>query len=126
MADAFKLLGSYETSPLGQPLSFAPALIAQISESKTLKAAHPDTLLLTTDSPVSVAFGGVTNANVVILKAVGGKVVATVDSAAGAAQAVPFDTYWILMSEAAPLTAITLTRTAGIETTVRVFLGELA
>jgi hypothetical protein len=39
---------------------------------------------------------------------------------------VPFDSYWILMSEASPITALSLTRTAGTVTTCRVFLAEKA
>jgi hypothetical protein len=124
MADSFKLLGSYETTPLGQPLSFAPGVIAQINEGKTLKVSHTDTVTLDTDSPVSVSFGGVVNANIVILKAIGGKVRARITSSEGSAQAVPFDTYWILMSDTSPVTAFDLTRVAGTLTTVRVFLGE--
>lgn len=126
MTDSFKLLGSYETTPLGQPLSFAPNIIAQINESRTLKSSHPDTITLDTDSPVPVAFGGVTNAHIVILKAIGGKVRAAITSADGTAQLVPFDTYWILMSESVPVTAITLTRVPGQLTTVRIFIGEKA
>jgi hypothetical protein len=126
MADAFKLLGSYETSPLGNPLSFAPNIIAQISESKTVKAKQIEDVTLDVDTPIAVPFGGVINAHIIILKATGGKVKARVTSADGAVQAIPFDTYWILMSESVPITAIDLTRVAGTLTTVRVFLAEKA
>lgn len=124
MADSFKLLGSYETSPLGSPLSFAASIVAQINEQRTLKYKHVQDLDLTGDAPASVSFGGVANAHVVVMKAVGGKVRARLTSAEGAQQAVPFDTYFILMSESAPITAIDLTRVAGTATSVRVFLGE--
>lgn len=124
MADSFKLLGSYETTPLGNPLSFAPNVVAQISEGKTLKAKQLCDLSLEVDTPVVVPFGGVVNAHVILLKATGGKVKARLTSADGTQQSVPFDTYLILMSEAVPLTAIDLTRVAGTVTQVRVFLGE--
>jgi hypothetical protein len=124
MADSFKLLGSYETAPLGQPLSFAPNVIAQISEGKTLKVKELADLTLSVDSAVAVPFGGVVNANVILLKATGGKVKARFTSADGTAQAIPFDTYLILMSDTVPFTAIDLTRVASTLTTVRVFLGE--
>ena len=55
MADSFKLLGSYETSPLGSPLSFAASVIAQISESRTLKYKHVQDIDLTVDTPVAVS-----------------------------------------------------------------------
>lgn len=126
MADSFALLGSYGVTPLGNPLSFAPSIAAQISEGLQLKAKQISEMVLTADAPLAVPFGGVANAHIVILKSTGGKVRARLTSADGVAQSVPFDTYWILMSEAVPITAIDLTRIAGAETTVRVFLAEKA
>jgi len=126
MADQFVLQGGYTSTPLGQPTSFAQMVETQIDESATLGAKHVDEVTLTVDTPVVVPFGGVINANVIILKAVGGKVRARLTSADGVAQSAPFDTYFILMSESVPVTALDLTRVAGVETTVRVFLGELA
>lgn len=126
MADAFKLAGSFEATPLTNPLSFAQAITAAISESVTLSARQSTDMTLSSDSAAPVAFGGVTNANVVILKSTGGKVKARITSADGAVQAVPFDTYWILMSDTVPITAIDLTRVAGVETTVRVFIAQKA
>ena len=124
MADTFKLSGSYDVAPLGSSLSFAPTGTAAISESRGIKAKEVSELLLSVDTPVAVPFGGVANANIVILKAVGGKVRARFTSADGSLQSIPFDTYLILMSETVPVTVIDLTRVAGTETTVRVFLGE--
>jgi hypothetical protein len=126
MADAFKLIGSYQADPLNNPISFAASVIAQINESKQIQAKQVTDVNLLTDAAAPVSFGGVVNAHIVILKAVGGKVTARVTSADGSAQAVPFDTYWILMSESVPITALTLTRVAGTSTTVRVFLAEKA
>ncbi len=126
MADSFKLQGSYAVSPLTSPLSFAPSVLADINESRTLKAKQVTEHTLDADAPVNVDFGGVVNANVITLKAVGGKVRARFTSADGSQQSVPFDTYFILMSESVPVTAIDLTRVAGTATTVRVFLGEKA
>lgn len=124
MADIFKLLGSWETTPLTAPLSFAQVLTTPINESRVLAKKQSYEVDLTVDSAVAVTYGGVTNAHLVILKAVGGKVRARLTSADGAIQAVPFDTYFFLFSESVPITAIDLTRTAGTVTTVRVFLGE--
>lgn len=125
MSDAFKLNGSYQALPLSAPLSFAPTITANIDEALTILAKQVSEMTLNADAPASVAFGGVTNAHIVILKA-DNKVKALVTSADGVAQAVPFDTYWILMSESVPVTAITLTRVPGTVTTVRVFLAEKA
>lgn len=126
MTDVFKLLGSYEVDPLGSTTSFAPTIAAPINETRTLSAKHVDDVDLAADAPQALNFGGVQNAHIVLLKAVGGKVTAQITSTDGAAQAIPFDTYLVLMSESVPVTAISLTRTPGIETSVRVFLGQKA
>ncbi len=125
MADAFKLSGGYTVSPLGSVLSFAPSLEAVIDEPKTIKAKQVSDPILILDAARTVDFGGVVNAHIVILKATG-KCEARLTSAAGASQVVSFDTYFILMSDTVPVTAITLTRAAGVSTTVRVFLAEKA
>lgn len=126
MSDQFLLSGGYTTTPLGSPLSFAAGVEAVINEPLTIKAKVLGEKILTVDTPVVVDFGTLAAAHVVLLKAVGGKVKARLTSADGATQAVPFDTYFILMSDSVPITAIDLTRLTGIETTVRVFLGEKA
>lgn len=126
MSDSFRLTGGYTVTPQSAPLSFAQTAEATIDESVTLSAKTTTDVLLTVDTPVAVNFGGVTVANVVILKAVGGKVTARLTSADGTSQSVPFDTYLILMNDAVPITAIDLTRVAGTSTIVRVFLGDKA
>lgn len=125
-ADAFKLEGSFSVRPLGAPLSFAPEIGAPISETRNVKAVQQYNVTLTNDLPLSVSFGGVTNAHLVILKSLAGKVGAQITSADGAAQAIPFDTYLILFSESVPITAIDLTRQPAVETMVRIFLAEKA
>lgn len=124
--DGFRLQGGYTVTPLSSVTSFAQVVEAVIDELVTLEARTSYDVALTVDTPVAVSFGGVTNANVVVLKALGGKVRARLTSADGATQAVPFDTYLILMSDTVPITAIDLTRVAGVDTTVRVFLGDKA
>lgn len=125
MADQFTLAGSYTTTPLGGDLSFDPNIDALINETVQLERKHIDTIELTVDTPVVVSFGGLTDANIVILKAAaGGVVAARITSAKGATQSIPFDTYLILMSMDEPITAIDLVRTPATATTVRVFLGE--
>jgi hypothetical protein len=124
-ADEFVLSGSYATTPLSGDISLAPSFVAPIDERVTLTNKLYQEYSLDSDMPVSVAFGGLTSANVVILKAAGGKVRARITSADGSAQAVPFDSYWILMSLANPVTALDLTRTPATPITVQVFLGEI-
>ena len=125
MADRFTLSGGYATEPLGGEPSFDAIVTAVIDESVILDKKVVDTIRLTVDTAVVVDFGGITNANIIILKSTGGvKVTARISSADGAAQAIPFDTFLILMSMDFPITAITLTRLPATETDVRVFLGE--
>lgn len=81
---------------------------------------------LGTDAPESIAFGDLTNAHVVWLKATGGKVRARLTSADGAQQAIPVDPVLILVSRTVPITAIDLTRVSGSGETPRVtfILGQ--
>jgi hypothetical protein len=126
MADSFKLLGSYEVAPQGSQLSFAPQVIAQISETRTLVRKLISDVQLTADPIEPVDFGGVVSAHVLELKATGGKVLATITTADGVAQVIPVDSSLILICDESPVTALSLTRKTGIPTTVRVFLGEKA
>lgn len=125
MADQFILSGSYTTTPLGGELSFDPNIDAPINEPIQLTRKKVDTVVLDVDTPVAVSLGGLTQAHIIILKAVGGTSVRVrITSADGAAQSIPFDTYLVLMSMAKPITAIDLTRTPATLTSVLVFLGE--
>jgi len=126
MADRYTLSGSYGFDPLDGVLSFAPVDTAPIDESLVCKNKQIASLDLSVDTPVAVAFGGLANAHIVLLKAIGGPVVARLTSAAGSVQSVPFDTYLILMSLGSPITAIDLTRTPATPTSVRVVLAEKA
>jgi len=125
MADTFKLVGSYETVPLGSVQSFAESIIASINESVVVVHKQVGLIDLSSDSPAAVSFGGVASANIITMKATG-KVKARLTSADGSVQAIPFDDYFILMSRSVPITAIDLTRVSGVATTVHVFLGEKA
>lgn len=125
MADQFAFTGSFDLTPLGGDTSFQPSFSTPINETSVLKAKRLDDVTLTSDSPTAVAFGGVVNANIVSLKC-DNKVTALITSADGTSQAVPVDPYFVLQSRSVPVTAISLTRVAGIETRVEVSLGEIA
>lgn len=125
MADQFVLSGSYTTTPLGGEPSFDPNIDAPINEPVQLIKKRVDTISLDVDTPVNVDLGGLSQAHIVMLKAVGGSSVRVrLTSADGALQSIPFDTYLVLMSMAKPITAIDLTRTPATPTDVRVFLGQ--
>lgn len=126
MSDTFSLQGSLQTTPaVGAPSGFF-TLIAQLDEQLVLGVKRQDEVALTVDTPVAVAFGGVANAHVVMLKTIGGKIRARLTSADGSTQAVPVDSFALVMSRTVPVTAIDLTRVTGQATTVEIFLGQRA
>lgn len=96
-----------------------------IVESVVLDEKNLDQYTLTADAPQAVAFGGVTNAHVLIVST-DQKVKVTVTSADGSSQAIPCDGQLILISRSVPITAVTLTRVPATLTTAFVFLGEKA
>jgi hypothetical protein len=125
MADQFSLTGSYQATPAFGSPSAIGAIIAPVDEELILVDKFYDQVQLTVDGPVSVPFGGgVVNAHVVILKATGGKVTARFTSADGTTQAVPVDSFAVVMSRTVPFTALDLTRIPGQLTAVDVFLGQ--
>lgn len=124
MADKYSLAGSYSTTPaLGNP-SGQPSLEAPIQESVSLIKKSEQEYTLDADAPVTVSLGGLTQAQVLNIKAVGGKVRVRLTSADGAQQAIPVDGFLSLICLTVPITAIDLTRVAGTETIVTVFLGQ--
>lgn len=126
MADIFNLSGSYSTSPASGFPSGDPVIDAAIAESMVLSSKAFTTVNLDADGAESVSFGDLDEAHVIILRAVGGKVMARFTSADGATQAVPFDEFFAVISSSVPFTALDLTRVAGTSTKVNVFLGEKA
>jgi hypothetical protein len=127
VADIFQLSGSYCVNPASGFPSGDPSIEASIDESMVLSKKQVLTVELDTDSPESVSFGDLTGANVVIIRAYGGKVRARFTSTDGAAQAVPVDPLAIQISSTVPITALDLTRVAGSPTvTCRVLLGQKA
>ncbi len=127
MSDAFLLSGSYTANPLSPPASADFGVISQLSEALVLSDKLALSLELTSDAAMAVPFASVTNANIVVVKVVSGqKIKATITTADGAAQVVPVDSLLILESGASPVTALTLTRTPAVLTSVRVFLGQKA
>lgn len=124
----FEMSGGYTVQPLDGDQSFAPNITALIDNPHIFDKKMDTDLDLNVDTAVSVPFGGVVNANVVILKVVSapGPVTAQVTWANGSSQALPVDSTLVLESNGFPITAISLTRTPATPTTVRVFLGENA
>lgn len=125
--DLFSIQGQWSTSPQtgGLLASGAAALLTPILEQMSLDEKQVATYDLVGDSPQSIAFGGVTNANVVIIAATR-KVRARLTSADGSQQSIPIDGLAILISRSVPFTALDLTRVPATDTDVAVFLGQKA
>jgi hypothetical protein len=127
LADQAKLVGTLTVDPLsGQP-SGSPSTDVPIEELLQLqRPGHVTQVDLDSDSPKVVSFGDLAQAELVYLRAFGGKVRARFTSADGTEQSVPFDPTLILFTSREPITALDLTRVTGAGTTVKVkvLLGE--
>lgn len=126
MADIFALTGSYSATPASGTPSADPIITAALDERQMLATAQYSQLTLTNDSPVSLPLGGLSSINTLIVKCVGGKVRVRVTSADGSQQAVPVDSFLALISASVPMTAVDVTRSPGVTTIVRYFLGQKA
>lgn len=126
MADQFTLSGQYQTSPsVGAPSGF-PAVITPLLEQFNIIAKHVDTVTLSADATSPLSFGGVTQAHVLIFVATGGPIQVAMTSTYGTLQVIPCDDLLIIISKTTiPVTAVNLTRTPGVSTTVQVFLGQI-
>ena len=83
-------------------------------------------ITLSVDGPVALPVDSLDGVNVVILKSVGGKVIARFTSADGTAQAVPVDSFLALTSANTDITAISVERVPATPTVVKYFLGQKA
>lgn len=111
-------------SPTGVAYATTPICLTRQLALRTLYE-----LELTTDSPVAIQFGSVTAANTVnmnVFQGQGNAVTAAVTWANGTGQTIPFDPLLLLQSDSQPITAITLTRTPGVDTIIEIFLGQNA
>lgn len=126
MADTFSLQGTYTATPASGSPSADPQITAPINESMTLANEIVSQITLSVDGPVALPVVSLDGVNVVILKAVGGKVIARFTSADGSAQAVPVDSFLAITSASADITAISVERTPATTTVVKYFLGQKA
>lgn len=127
MTDIFRMTGSYATqpavgSPSADPQIVSTAILQQLNLVRKLEVEYT----LIANPAQSVTFGGlVAGAHVMILSILsGGKVIASFTSADGALQTIPIDDFAMLITKAAPFTALTLTRTPGTDTLIKIFMGE--
>ena len=126
MSDIFAITGSYSATPASGTPSADPIITAALDERLMLATEQYSQLTLTSDTPVALPLGGLSSINALIVKCVGGKVRVRITSADGSQQAVPVDTFLALISASVPMTAVDVTRTPGVQTIVRYFLGQKA
>lgn len=124
IAAVFRLDGFFDARPARNSPSGESPIPTPIRESVNLCKKHYDEIELTADTPVAVSFGGLPQAEVVVIKVPGKKVTARLTSADGATQSVPIEELFIDISLSTPFTAIDLTRVTGVTTTAKVFLGQ--
>jgi len=127
VADLFRLTGEYSAlqsvRELGVP--FPAEVLAQLAETMYLQDKLVGSYSLASDATVNVSLGSLAGAHIVIVRSTS-KVRARLTSGDGAAQSIPVDPLLILLASASPVTAIDLTRLAGVNTEVTIFLGERA
>ena len=78
---------------------------------------------LTSDSPVNVDLNGLSEVHYLMVRC-SAKVRMRATSADGNNQAIPVNPFAFIVSSGEPITAIDLTREAGVETSVEVFFAE--
>jgi hypothetical protein len=123
----FKLQASYISSPSSYSVlneDAGPDVGDRFERRLMLSKKHYDELTLSEDFETACSFGGILEANVIILES-DEKCVVKLTSADGTKQIVPVDDLLILVSALVPVTAIDLVRRAGVTTNIKVFLGEL-
>lgn len=117
-----------------------PAWVAEVLEAMPCSARKEEEYTLTADGDTIVNFGSLSGANLVVVKvapnvgipptpgfpngvpAAPNPVVARLTSAAGAGQSIPVDGFLFLLSVGVPYTALSIARSSGVQTVVRVQL----
>ncbi len=125
MSDSFRFVGSYSSAPLFGVQSAFPTISAPIDESMQLAKRFTDTLLLETEGPIAVSLAGLTDVNLIVVKAVGGPIELSITTTLGVAL-IPVESFFMLFSFTTGITAITVERSPGVETYVEVFMGQSA
>lgn len=124
MADLFSIQGSYSAVPGSGAPSADPYITAPLDEKLMLSTEVASQVTLTGDDPVTLSMGGLSAVNVLVIKALGGKVRVQISSADGLLQSIPVDSFLALVSASANITSVTVTRSPAVTTVVKYFLGQ--
>jgi len=109
--------------PVGSP-SGQPSVIATFLEKVSLERQLSVNYSLDGDSVISVNISPLTAVNFLMVKVVGGELRVRITSTDGSTQAIPVDSLLVLISNTVDITAIDLSREAGIQTEVFLVLGQ--
>lgn len=124
MANRFTLTGGWTVEAASGSNSFDPAFATTINEVRTLDYRQVTVQDLLDNAEVTITFGAVTEAHVLIVDA-SAKVTMKLTSADGTAQVVAADKLILLCADS-PVTALKVTRSPGVDTTLRIFAGQAA
>lgn len=126
MSDTFSLKGTYavthgatDTDP-----SADFDISSAFNETMSVKRKLAQTISLDADAAEVVSLGDLANAHVVLIRA-SQDVRVALTSSHGSLQLIPAGKVCFIMAVVAPVTAIQITRQAGVSTTVRIVLCEL-
>lgn len=125
MADEkFEIQGSFGTVPLSGSPSGIPSVAAPLSAAFNSDAKSIGSYtILGDDDQIPVEFGGVTTGDAVILQAEKGPAIARITSGSNEDQIIQFE---LLVLTFGDVTAIKLSRQAGVQNTISVFLAQQA
>ena len=111
--------------PVGNP-SGQPSTLVSTDETLALRNYLNTVVYLTVDTAVAVSLGPLTGVNYLSIRSGDSKVRVRLTSADGTTQAVPVYPSFSLRSDTVDITAIDLTRTAGIDSEVFIVMGQKA
>ena len=120
-----KRTGSDVISPIGNP-SGQPTVLLSKDENMPLRNYLSTVVYLTVDTAVTVSLGPLTGVNYLSIRSGDGKIRVRLTSADGTTQAVPVYPSLDLRSDTVDITAIDLTRTAGVDSEVFIVMGQKA
>lgn len=121
-----KRVGSDSISPpVGNP-SGQPTTLVSKDETLALNNYLSTVVYLTVDTAVSVSLGTLTSVNYLSIRSGDSKIRVRLTSADGTTQAVPVYPSLDLRTDTVGITAIDLTRTAGIDSEVFIVMGQKA
>lgn len=124
MSELFALTGDGSSKPQQGNPSGQANIVIPFSEKLALAYSLSTGFTLDSNSPQAVNLGTLTGVNVLVVKTIGGKVRVRITSADGTDAEIPCDPILILMNRAVDITAIDITRVAGVQTQVLIFMGQ--